>query len=301
MRLKYLLLIQISLFHYFTNEKNGDNSEQILIQNKLPDKDGILDKTLFHVTYEFSQVVLNEDNQFIQTDTMSLLVGNTYSLYTTWNRTVKDSLLTVTKKDVDLRRKVVTHYGTYEEFASELNHVNNVGSWTKKWETADLFKNKQSGKLTTIDELDGVGIVRLEESILPQEWEIGTDSMRISGYDCRNASVYFRGREYTAWFTQDIPINDGPWKFYNLPGLILQIEDKDKLFKFNIIGFELTKDDIPIKLDAAKKYQECTLKQYRKLKNENNKNVRYYSLQGSELKMFFGKNRIKYNVIELEE
>jgi GLPGLI family protein len=301
MNLKYLLLTQILLFCFCTNAQNSRSKENGLRQNNLINKDEILDRALFHVIYEFSQVAFNEDDRFIQTDKMSLLIGNTYSVYATYNKTTKDSLLEATKKEVDLRRKVVSHYGTYEEFASKLYSGSNVGVWTKSWETADLFKNRQSGKLTIIDELDGVGFVWLEESILPQEWEIGTDTMTILGYTCRDASIYFRGREYMAWFAQDIPVNDGPWKFYGLPGLILQIEDRDKLFKFSAIGIESVKDDTFIKLDKTKKYQEATLKQYRRLKDKNNENVIYYNLQGSELNMFFGENRIKYNPIELEE
>lgn len=301
MNLKYLLLPQILLFCFCTNAQNSRSKENDLRQNNLINKDEILDRALLHVIYTFSQVAFNKDDRFIQTDTMSLLIGNTYSVYATYNKTVKDSLLKATKKEVDLRRKVVTHYGTYEEFVSNLNKGGNVGTWTKNWETADLFKNRQSGKLTIIDELDGVGFVWLEESILPQEWEIGTDTMTILGYNCRDASIYFSGREYTAWFAQDIPINDGPWKFYGLPGLILQIEDRDKLFKFSAIGIESAKDDAFIHLAKPKIYQEATLKQYRRLKDKNNENVYYYNLQGSILNMFFGENRIKYNPIELEE
>jgi GLPGLI family protein len=296
-----MLFIQVLLFYFFTNAQNSHLEENDLQQNNLINKDGILDRALFHVIYQFNQVAFNEGDRFVQTDTMSLLIGNTYSLYATYNKTVKDSLLGVTRKEVDLRRKVVNHWATYEEFASKLNRGGNVGLWTKNWETADLFKNRQDGKLTIIDELDGVGVVRVEESISPQEWGIGTDTMIILGYTCHNASLYFRGRQYTAWFTQDIPINDGPWKFYGLPGLILQIEDRDKLFKFNAMGIESVKANLPIKLNETKKYQEPTLRQYRRLKDKNNENVRYYNLQGSELNMFSGENRIKYNSIELEE
>lgn len=51
------------------------------------------------------------------------------------------------------------------------------------------------------------------------------DSLSILDYKCIKATTRFRGRDYTAWVTKELPINDGPWKFYGLPGLILQIED----------------------------------------------------------------------------
>ncbi|WP_297063293.1 GLPGLI family protein, partial [uncultured Duncaniella sp.] len=37
-----------------------------------------------------------------------------------------------------------------------------------------------------------------------------------------------RGRNWTAWYTEEIPITDGPWKFGGLPGLILKVEDDKK-------------------------------------------------------------------------
>ena len=50
------------------------------------------------------------------------------------------------------------------------------------------------------------------------------------GYDCRKATVDFAGRTYTAWFTPEIPLPFGPYKFGGLPGLILKIEDAERQF-----------------------------------------------------------------------
>jgi hypothetical protein len=46
------------------------------------------------------------------------------------------------------------------------------------------------------------------------------------------------GKNWTAWFTDDIQIQDGPYKFSGLPGLILNIEDEKGDHAFNIIGIK---------------------------------------------------------------
>ena len=58
------------------------------------------------------------------------------------------------------------------------------------------------------------------------EWEILNVKKTILNYQTQKASTDFAGRKWFAWFALDrIPINDGPYKFKGLPGLILEIQD----------------------------------------------------------------------------
>jgi len=56
-------------------------------------------------------------------------------------------------------------------------------------------------------------------------WEIKNKFRRIGEYQCQLAELDFRGRTYQAWFTLEIRIPYGPFKFFGLPGLILEIYD----------------------------------------------------------------------------
>ncbi|MCC7400489.1 MAG: GLPGLI family protein [Chitinophagaceae bacterium] len=75
-----------------------------------------------------------------------------------------------------------------------------------------------------------------KEPCLPKmDWNIIPDSTKkIGNYDCIMATESFRGRNYTAWFTPDIPVSDGPWKFYGLPGLILDVYDSTGTVRFTV-------------------------------------------------------------------
>lgn len=70
--------------------------------------------------------------------------------------------------------------------------------------------------------------VEYEEPLPQFEWELMEAVDTIAGYTCSTAKTSFRGREWTVWFTMEIPISAGPWKFNGLPGLILKAQD-DKL------------------------------------------------------------------------
>ncbi|MCI1779797.1 MAG: GLPGLI family protein [Bacteroidales bacterium] len=69
-----------------------------------------------------------------------------------------------------------------------------------------------------------------QEDIPKMKWEITEQTDTILGYKCYCATTFFRGRTYIAWFTPQIPLHYGPYKFNGLPGLILKIQDSQKLF-----------------------------------------------------------------------
>ena len=68
----------------------------------------------------------------------------------------------------------------------------------------------------------------------PMNWKILPEKKTISKFEVQKATVEFGGRSWVAWFTQEIPFQDGPYKFQGLPGLILEMEDSTgtQIFKF---------------------------------------------------------------------
>ena len=77
------------------------------------------------------------------------------------------------------------------------------------------------------------------DSVPMLEWSFNDETIdSIMGYDCRKATVEFGGRSYTAWFTPEIPLPFGPYKFGGLPGLILKLEDAEQQFVWEAKGFE---------------------------------------------------------------
>lgn len=81
----------------------------------------------------------------------------------------------------------------------------------------------------------------LKDSLHVQNWTLIDDEPEdILGYTCKKAKTNFRGRNYEALYTTEIAINNGPWKFGGLPGMILKItsESNDEVYKMECVGIE---------------------------------------------------------------
>lgn len=67
------------------------------------------------------------------------------------------------------------------------------------------------------------------------QWKIESETKNINNYNLQKATARFGGRNWTAWFTPDINIPEGPYKFRGLPGLVLYVEDdkKDYIYSFS--------------------------------------------------------------------
>ncbi|MCJ8154883.1 GLPGLI family protein [Chryseobacterium sp. SSA4.19] len=66
----------------------------------------------------------------------------------------------------------------------------------------------------------------------PIVWTMTSEKLKIGEWSTQKAETDFAGRHWYAWFTTDIPIQDGPYKFHGLPGLIVKLEDQTQSHRF---------------------------------------------------------------------
>ena len=97
----------------------------------------------------------------------------------------------------------------------------------------------------------------------PINWKISSEKQKIGDFNTQKAETDFAGRHWIAWFTTEIPIQDGPYKFRGLPGLIVKLEDQTKSHVFNLQGIKNI-DTIPVDIFDSKEIA-VNLKQYDKL------------------------------------
>ncbi|OEY72947.1 GLPGLI family protein [Salegentibacter salarius] len=83
------------------------------------------------------------------------------------------------------------------------------------------------------------------------EWEILPEKKKIKDFEVQKAKTSFGGRDYVAWFTTEIPISDGPYKFTGLPGLILELEDTQQHYVFEFFGLEKLRSKLKYKINLS--------------------------------------------------
>ncbi|MGC5745472.1 GLPGLI family protein [Chryseobacterium sp. NFX27] len=97
-------------------------------------------------------------------------------------------------------------------------------------------------------------------------WKISDSIKTINELKVQRAETNFGGRKWIAWFTQEIPLSYGPYKFNGLPGLIIEIYDTQKDYIFKLIKSEkIPQDYQSYTLDGFKSRAIKT--NYKKLNN----------------------------------
>lgn len=96
-----------------------------------------------------------------------------------------------------------------------------------------IEKNKKDQKTAYKDRI-GRDIYTYEEE-RPLNWKILSETTKIGDYKVQKAETDFGGRKWTAWFTTDLPYQDGPYKFSGLPGLVVKAEDSTGDYSFDLM------------------------------------------------------------------
>ena len=298
-------LLMFFIFFTYTQSFNSISMSAKLVFEE--DNREVLDSAFFRLIYKVEQQALKEGDPFTVIDTMALDVGETWSVYYDMHKSRRDSIskadfknnpprsFSLSRDQNDLQERLNTKreiIGTIDE---------------SKGETMKIYKNRQNGEFSIFDKgpLEGFSTftyLKITEKVPPQDWEITEDTLTLLGYPCHKATTDFRGRSHTVWFTLDIPVNDGPWKLYGLPGMILKVEVTNGVFNFQAIGLqELSNTNIHFPSD--KKVVLCEsvekLTVFRKKRFE--KISIGFSESGGGVTYFTTRNPIVYPEIEIVE
>lgn len=282
----------------------------------------VLDSVQFQVLYKVNQKFLKEREAQIVIDTMALDIGKVWSVYYNLLRDKRDSLDTHYRYNKRSDARGWWRFQTNDEALQARLEAKkepvDIQNQRKFGEPAKIFKNREKKEIITIDDgplemPDTHTLFRFTESIPPQNWKIEDDTLTVMNYLCQKAIAEFRGRSYIVWFTTDIPINDGPWKLYGLPGLILKAKDDKEIFDFEAIGLKRVSNElIRVVLEMSmtlrdrhiiykRKFIGGNLKQWQAYRKERFKNISIGFLEGNDVYYYKTKNPITYIEMEIED
>ena len=250
-----------------------------------------IDNVKYRITYEGKWVNNPSIKPYIYTESeMRLDIGSNVAAFYDRTKQAKDSLM---------RAKAKT--GNYD-----FSDLPKGGRFPFSY-----YKNYPAeGKSMQLEDL-GTENYQCTEKVETPDWQIIPDSTSdIIGYHCQLAKATFKGRTWYAWYAEDIPMQEGPWKLCGLPGLILKAYDENKEFVFTGIGMSTLTTASPITISKTKR-EEISQRDLRSAKEKftpgmvmeslNIKNVKIQDEKGNpiDMKKFMNKKNV-FNPIELE-
>ena len=186
------------------------------------------------ISYDLN-VKVSENNHI--NEEMVLLLNQNESVYTSQNKIKNDSV-----KRYYLINKDLQGFQSYILNNDKKNLINYF-IWKK---SNDYIYQINSG----------LKIVQYKSSLPQLNWQIINDgSEEILGYKVQKAETNYDGKKYYAWFSTEIPINNGPFVFNGLPGLILKIENEDSSYVITAKGIKNESNLFP-ELEKGKKVLE---------------------------------------------
>lgn len=214
-------------------------------------KKGLVFLMLFLVTMSYGQTIRYIYETSVNPDSINLVslknektfldIKDNRSLFISENKLIKDSLFSTFKLDEKKENKK-------EE--KDFSKTGLKKHFEPTFFEYFIIKDIPGQKVYYYDRVAGKQIYYQEDR--PVKWEITDITEKQNGYPSQKAVANFGGRVWTAWFTKDIAISDGPYKLSGLPGLIVKLEDDKGDYKFDLIKKIIVKNafEEPISSDA---------------------------------------------------
>lgn len=241
--------------------------------------------------YEYEWVKDTTDRSRREKETMLLHIGPKISKFFSYNLFLRDSILAASNLENILKTGGSVNL-------PEFNLPN--ASYM------EIYKDRKSGKTLFTDRVAS-NRFSVEEKTPDFNWTVTGEKKNILGYEVTKATCSFRGRDYTVWFADEIPVPDGPWKFSGLPGLILEAYDTKMEYVYMIKGLKKL-DNVPIEKEDGK-FISAGLKAYQRARRMYEENPIDYVNSATDLKItvsgsgsnsyLFKSNDLKYDFQEI--
>lgn len=215
------------------------------------------DTVIYSIKYQFLYAPDSMHPEIKQADMLILEMGNDLSsCYSLFNKKKSEAVRKDLLQSEDGSGKIVVDYAKYNSLPNGRRQIE--------------MKSMRQNKIAILNDVFGFKCY-YEENLNLFDWVLTTDTCTILSFRCQKATTHFRGRDFTAWFSNEIPYANGPMKFGGLPGLILKIYDHNNNFEFNCIGIESPDEttSISFNVNQYQKYSKTDIKKIYQLASED--------------------------------
>lgn len=239
----------------------------LLISSLVPAQE-LTDKFKYKATYDLTWQIDSTNSESIQNETMVLFIGDKISRFSSEGQYIADSIKEA-YKDRERTQQ------SFNEMRSKMP-MSALNFY--------VFKRQNSAQVSFTEKIVRDNY-RYIQDIDDLNWEILPETKEVAGFVAQKAKASFSGRDYTAWFTTEIPISEGPYKFRGLPGLILEISDNNDYYTFKLNGFKELNDEISIEFEPED-YLEVSRERFLQIKQEYAENP-FIKMENSGITMGF--------------
>lgn len=187
------------------------------------------------VSYNYHKKSMRSDGVVVERDVpFILLANNNQSKFYCPSTEYRDSLLSTPSGRAKEREMFNAAAAAYVQ-NRDRSAMDGVVYHSRLYVTKDFAKTVS----TTYDKAGMGECGYYDEPFSEIEWDVVADSTKmILDYQCIMATTDYHGRKWTVWFTPEIPMQDGPWKFCGLPGLVMEASETSGQHRFSITGIE---------------------------------------------------------------
>lgn len=182
----------------------------------------VIDSAKIGVVYNLSWKQDTNNLDKVKTEEMILLIGNKINEFMSYNH----------YRFMEAGRKAERE-GALSAF---LQNEDYIKSFEAKL-TYRIFLNYPTGNYTYTKRISP-STFKYNEALAIYKWQLTDSTKTIDGYSVQRALTDYGGRRWIAWYTLEIPLNEGPYKFRGLPGLIIKMYDADQHYVFSMVRIE---------------------------------------------------------------
>lgn len=203
----------------------------------------ILDKANLDIFYQIKFLMDSTKVDDVEDGQTVLRVSDRYALFTDYYRVLHDSINDLCAES---RKNAQKYKVTWDSLSTKRCYLLQFLS------VIDLEKS-----VATV-QWDVLRKYQYEQPVPDFKWKLAAGDTLILDKFCKKATCSYAGRNYVAWYTEEVNLPYGPYIFGGLPGLIMYLHDTKYNWVFTCNGIEKATKLRDMYLYKDKRYQKTT-------------------------------------------